>query len=93
MQEFILLNREREREINVSVSYGKITPPVLHLFRVSVLLELHFAAAAETDRSRLSSAILDVLHEQQHSEHSRIGLQPAAMAESAQTQLQMVQFS
>lgn len=57
------------------------------------MLEFHFAAADEIDWRRLSSAAQDVLHEQRCSEHGCVGLQPAAMAESAQAQLQTAQFS
>lgn len=44
--------------------------------------------AMETDRLCLSSTIQDVLHEQGHSEDCCIGLQSAAITQSAQTQLQ-----
>lgn len=91
--------RERDLSENRGGRSSKITSSsnlVLHLFRVSILLDFHCvaaAAAAETDGRCFSSAAQDVLHEQRRPEHGCVGLQPAAMAESAQTQLHTVQFS
>lgn len=58
---------------DVTANSLQASNPVRHLFRLSVLPEVRFAAA-ETDGRRLSSTAQDILHEQRRSEHGSVGL-------------------
>lgn len=65
---------------------------VLHLFRFFILLEVSFVAM-ETNGDCLHCAVQDVLHEQRRAKDGCVGLQPAAKAQTTQTQLRTVKFT
>lgn len=58
-----------------------------YFIRCATMLKVIFVAM-ETNRLCLSSTVQDVLHEQGHPKDCSIGLQSAATAQAAQTELQ-----
>lgn len=63
-----------------------------YFIRCATMLKVIFVAM-ETNRLCLSSTVQDVLHEQGHPKDCSIGLQSAATAQAAQTELQITMKS
>lgn len=54
---------------------------VFYFIRFPITQELVFAAT-ETNRLCISPTVQDVLHEQRHTQHGRVGLQSAATTQT-----------